>query len=356
MASPPRLKEIAASLGLSVPTVSLALRNAGNISRKTCARVQRAAESMGYRPNLYAAALSTGWHSKDAHDMPLAVIRWASKQGALYPVEPIVQGIERRGALLGYHVERCNLSSPRELPQCLRLLYNQGIQGIFLAPLGDIRYAFGFDWSKFCVLSCGQYDFETPFHTVRPEIFESTRALILTAAQRGYRRIGAALFQHDPPMIDDFARMAALRCQVISARELTPLASVFLCQPEDNDLPARWIRENDLDAAILFSVGQYHSLTAQKIRIPEDLGVVTLHARDDLYSRHISGMLQQDVEIGTAAVNHMDYMIRHHERGIPQVPQHIVIGTKWVEGTTLPDKHLAKVERRKSRSSAVTVD
>ncbi len=357
MPTPLRLKEIAASLKLSVPTVSLALRNAGNISAKTCARVQKAAAAMGYRPNPYAAALSTGWQARNAHEMPLAIVRWPSQQAFLYPNEEIAQGIERRGVELGYRIERCNLSSPRELPQCMRLLYNRGIQGVFIAPVGDAMDALKMDWGRFCVLACGRYNLQTPFHTVRAEIFESTRMAMAKAIGRGYQRIGAALYHHDPPMLDDFARLSAIRGGVTSPANTNLQGAVLLSKPGDDSRLAKWVREKRLDAIIVFSVGQYHSLVEQGIRVPQDVGIITLHYHDDLYSRHITGVLQQDLEIGSAAANHMDHMIRHHERGIPAVAQHIVIGGKWMEGSTLPDKS-AKAptlpEKAKRRGLAVT--
>jgi len=357
VATPLRLKDLAASLGLSVPTVSLALRNAGNISDKTCRRVQKAAAALGYRPNPYAAALSTGWHTKDAHEMPLAIVRWPSREGALYPKEEIVSGIEPRAKELGYRVERCILSSPRELPQCLRLLYNRGIQGVFIAPVGDMKEALTLDWSRFCVMAVGRYNMQTPFNAVRPEIFESTRAVMAKMAEYGYQRIGAALFRHEPPMIDDFARLSAIQCGEISAQPVNGIHSVMLTKPGEDDRLAKWIREMRLDAVILFSVGQYHSLVGQGLRVPEELGVATLHYHDDLYSRHISGMYQEDFEIGHTAANHMDFMIRHHERGIPQVPRHLVIGSKWIDGTTLHDVTLksSKISGRRRSSTSPAI-
>jgi DNA-binding LacI/PurR family transcriptional regulator len=352
MATPPRLKELAATLGLSVPTVSLALRNAGNISRKTCQRVQEAAAEMGYRPNPYAAALSTGWQTRDAHEMPLAIVRWPSREGAIYPKQEIVDGIEPRAAELGYRVEQCNLSSPRELPQCLRLLYHRGIQGVFIAPVGDMQEALTLDWSRFCVIACGRYNLQTPFHAVRPEIFESTRSVMSKAMRYGYKRIGAALFRHDPPMIDDYARLAAIQCSEISASLAGGIHEVLLSKPEDDDKLGKWVRAKRLDAVIVFSVGQYHSLVEQGIRVPEDVGVATLHYHDDLYSRHICGVHQQDSEIGRAAANQMDFLIRHHERGIPSVPRHLVIGGKWMEGTTLRDLTLKTPKTSKRGKSA----
>jgi len=289
---------------------------------------------MGYRPNPYAAALSTGWQTKDAREMPLAIVRWPSKDGALYPSEEVMGGIEPRAVELGYRVERCDLSSLRELSKCLRLLYNRGIQGVFIAPVGDMQEALTLDWSRFCVMACGRYNTHTPFNTVRPEIFESTRSVMLRAAGYGYKRIGAALFRHEPPMIDDYARLAAIQCGLVNPGDGIELHEILLSKPEKDDHLGKWVVEKRLDAVIVFSVGQYHRLVEQGIRVSE-LGVATLHYHDDLYSRHISGMDQQYFEIGCAAANHMDFMIRHHERGIPAVPRHLVIESKWREGTTL---------------------
>jgi LacI family transcriptional regulator len=54
------MKDIARDLGLSVITVSKALRNRTDISAKTRARVLRRCEELNYRPNLSARALVTG--------------------------------------------------------------------------------------------------------------------------------------------------------------------------------------------------------------------------------------------------------------------------------------------------------
>ena len=55
-----RMKDIAQDLGLSVITVSKALRGRPDIGAETRARVLRRAEELNYRPNLSARALVTG--------------------------------------------------------------------------------------------------------------------------------------------------------------------------------------------------------------------------------------------------------------------------------------------------------
>jgi LacI family transcriptional regulator len=55
-----RLKDIARDLGVSVITVSKALRDHSDISQETKARVLKRCREMNYRPNLAARALVTG--------------------------------------------------------------------------------------------------------------------------------------------------------------------------------------------------------------------------------------------------------------------------------------------------------
>src|SRR5262244_2696278 len=54
------LKDIARDLGVSVITVSKALRDHSDISEETKARVLKRVEELNYRPNLSARALVTG--------------------------------------------------------------------------------------------------------------------------------------------------------------------------------------------------------------------------------------------------------------------------------------------------------
>ena len=55
-----RMKDIAQDLGVSVITVSKALRNHRDISAATKARVLKRVEELNYRPNYAARALVTG--------------------------------------------------------------------------------------------------------------------------------------------------------------------------------------------------------------------------------------------------------------------------------------------------------
>lgn len=54
---PTSLKDIAEILGVSIPTVSRALKNSPEISLELCAKTQKLAKEMNYRPNPFALSL-----------------------------------------------------------------------------------------------------------------------------------------------------------------------------------------------------------------------------------------------------------------------------------------------------------
>lgn len=51
------LKDLAQALGVSIPTVSRALKDSPEISRELCAKAKALAKEMNYRPNPFAMSL-----------------------------------------------------------------------------------------------------------------------------------------------------------------------------------------------------------------------------------------------------------------------------------------------------------
>jgi LacI family transcriptional regulator len=336
MADTPTLKDVAKKLGISVAAVSLGLRRAGNISAATCKRIEAAAQEMGYRPNPHAAALSTRANPGSAKGVPLAVLRRPlNPNSGLYPIPAIVEGIVERSEALGYRVECFDVQKTAEIPRVLKMLFNRGFLGIFVPPIGDDFQAENFDWSAFSVIACGRYDKTSAFHTVRQEIFESTRFLLNQMIQRGYRRICLGLLRHDPPLLDDFARIAVAE----TARPPGGCrAKVFFSRDDGGyDDFVKWAIKEKADAAVGFSVGHYYALVDAGVRVPEDMAFAALHHFSDGENGvKISGLSPLDKQCGVVAANRMDMMIRHHERGIPAVAEQIALRSDWHPGETMP--------------------
>ena len=333
----PRLKDLAEELGLSVATISLGLRHAGNISEKTCRRIEEAAARRKYKPNPHAAALSSGNRSKAKHGVPLAILRMPLvADGCLYPIDSFVDGIKARSEVLGYRSEVFTLKNPALLQKQLKILYSRGFLGVFLPPIGEAAHSVRSEWSPFSVLACGRYDQVSPFHTVRQELFESTRWALNEVFRRGYSRLGVALNMHSRPIVEDFERLAATSvCEMGRGGRISVLKTGL---EEDPGGYLDWCKKGGFDAIAGFGVAHYYDLLKSGLRIPEDCGFIALHGERGRWGGKITSLIPQYRHAGCVAANRMDSMIRQRERGIPEAPEQISLKTHWQEGETLPPR------------------
>ena len=122
-----RLKDIARQAGVSVMTVSKALRNEPDVSAATKARIKGLAQQLGYVPDSSAQGLRT----RKTKMFGLAV------PSSMNPIfARIVFAIEERAHELGYDLL---LTSTHNLPDreeaCLRRLLSRRVDGLFISPV-----------------------------------------------------------------------------------------------------------------------------------------------------------------------------------------------------------------------------
>jgi DNA-binding LacI/PurR family transcriptional regulator len=122
-----RLKDIAQLTGVSVMTVSKALRDEPDVSAATKARIKALAAQMGYVPDSSAQGLRT---------------KTTKLFGLLIPAttNPIyarmVYAIEERAYELGYDVLIAQtLNKPEREDACLRRLLSRRVDGLFITPV-----------------------------------------------------------------------------------------------------------------------------------------------------------------------------------------------------------------------------
>lgn len=122
-----RLKDIAQQAGVSVMTVSKALRDAADVSDATKAKIKLLAEQMGYVPDSSAQGLRT---------------RTTKLFGLVVPAmtDPIfsrvVLAIEEHAHELGYDILLAHtLNKPEREELCLRRMLSRRVDGIFVSPV-----------------------------------------------------------------------------------------------------------------------------------------------------------------------------------------------------------------------------
>ncbi len=89
------IKNIADQLGLSIATVSRALKDSHEISEATRIKVKQAAAAMGYRPNIYASGLRAGSSKTIAVMVPEVENHFFSQ---------VISGVETVARAFDYHV------------------------------------------------------------------------------------------------------------------------------------------------------------------------------------------------------------------------------------------------------------
>jgi LacI family transcriptional regulator len=122
-----RLKDIAEKAGVSVMTVSKALRDAPDVSDATTARIKLLAQQMGYVPNSSAQGLRT----RTTRLLGLAI---PSATDPLY--SRMVLAIEEQAYKLGYDVLLAHtLNNPEREEACLRRFLYRRVDGLFIVPV-----------------------------------------------------------------------------------------------------------------------------------------------------------------------------------------------------------------------------
>ncbi|HVU26223.1 MAG TPA: LacI family DNA-binding transcriptional regulator [Verrucomicrobiae bacterium] len=122
-----RLKDIARHAGVSVMTISKALRDAPDVSAATKARIKALAQQMGYVPDSTAQGLRT----KTTKLFGLVI------PSSTDPVfARIVFAIEERAYELGYNlILTHSLNKPEREENCIRRLLSRRVDGLFISPV-----------------------------------------------------------------------------------------------------------------------------------------------------------------------------------------------------------------------------
>jgi len=122
-----RLKDLAQQIGVSVMTVSKALRDAPDVSAATKARIKALARQMGYVPDSSAQGLRTRTTKFFGLIIP-------SITNPIYA--RIIMAIEERAHDLGYDILFAHsLNTPEREELCLRRFLSRRVDGLFISPV-----------------------------------------------------------------------------------------------------------------------------------------------------------------------------------------------------------------------------
>lgn len=340
------LRDIAAEIGVSHVTVSLALRGDSRISAPRRQEIAAAAERLGYRPDPMLASLSAYRQTKKSVDIRSTVAwlnQWTDPRALrrLQEFDAYWRGAHDYANRLGYRLEEFVINRQMTPARLQQILVARNVRGILIPPHSNDLALPDFDWSQFSVVRLGISVKHPRAHIVTSDQKNCTAMAFDQIWTRGYRRIAyvtAHRFDRNTGGNFRAGYLSAQDAHVPLRRHLAPLVLSEENTPADVRTLRKWLRTVKPDA-VISALGNLPALLDQTgCQVPGDLGVAALSLLDGHFD---AGVDQNSTEVGRVAMATLAALIHQNERGVPQYCRRILVEGRWVDGTSLPIRGLA---------------
>lgn len=324
------MRTIARTVGISVTTVSYALRNDPCVNAATKAKVLEAARRLGYTPDPALAILN-------AYRRDRAGPNYAGNIAFLccYPrLEPkndqhfIVKyflGAKDRGSSLGYQVDWFPVLETGMTPKRLsQILLARNIRGAIVSPFLEHGSSLDLEWAHFSAVRIA-YSMKSPaLHRISNDHFKALSLCLRELFQLGYERVG--LIDTEPTRTELHLLGSYLAYQSFWNKPSIPV----LHEPDFTDQRLQeWMEGHRLDAVI----GSAYTQKERIRQLGQDLGFVLPYTCND---PSVACASENWFEVGKAAVSMLVDLIHRNDRGIPDLPYTYLIDPVWHQGDLKP--------------------
>lgn len=343
---PPTLRQVAAAAGVHHTTLSRALRGHPDVSKAKAEELRAFAAKMGYIPDPMLRALAayrTGRRPAAFH----SVIAWLNpsvtradwKQVRTY--RNYFESAGQRARELGFQLEEITLPDVGSgAARVASMLAARNITGLIVGPVPTIGLQLDMiDWQQFSAVRVGESLTVPRLHAITAHHSNGMFTMMRKLAERGYRRPGLFMSRHMDERSGRRWSAAFLREQleIISVKNrLPPL--LFPEVVANMQHLAEWVKKKRPDVVI--AIGEESLLPTLRqvgLRVPEDIGLAVL-VQPPGEGELLSGLAENNAEVGRAAIDQVVAMMNRQERGAPRYPQTLRIDNQWVDGDTLRER------------------
>ncbi len=331
------LKDIATETGLSISTVSEALRNSPKVRPGTRKLVEDAAARLHYKPNpLVTALMSQVREAKQPRDSLVLALIDATDHSEPNSVSSwngtVIEGAARRASLLGCKTEVFSLRKQSMTEDRInQIILTRGIQGVLVLSMPNPLSALHLDFESFSLATIA-YSLRDPrLHRVCGDHGRGMRLALKETTGLGYTRVGFYSDRETELRVNHqmLASLYWYNQQIPKEFRIPPLVSDFYAKDEFNAWFDRW----QPDAIISPRDFVLTWLSERKIKVPEEVGFASLNLTEA--QRPCAGWNQRPDLQGEAAVECIMDQLNRNERGIPINPKTILLEGEWCGGPTL---------------------
>lgn len=350
MPRPPSMATIAAALGVSKATVSLALRNSHEVSAEMRRRVSEQARAVGYQLNPALGQILSQIRNSDHYRATLALVNAHPDADSLdaHPTIPeYVSGIRRRSESLGYRLDKFWLQDPDTTERRLKsIMLARGIKGaIVVGLMSDAHFP-----AKLRAVAEALPMIVTGVRTREPTlpyVCVDHHGLALQAVENalrlGYRRPGLVLDETIDRLVEGRFSAGYLygQMRLPGAQRLVPFYKTAEVAG-DFGVFKTWMEEQRPDVIFTLYNDVEDWLGRLGLSVPSDVGLIQLEWRKS--ESRWAGMRQHNDLTGEAAVDTLVGMIHRGESGAMAEPRAILIAPSWQDGETAPEQRPAAAQ------------
>jgi LacI family transcriptional regulator len=333
-------KDIAIRAGLSIAAVSMALKNHPSLPKQTIERVKEIAKTLKYAPDSALSALVAHRNRiRIRNDFSVIglISNWSipNEWSELSSAQEVIQGAKERAMELGYNLQHLHVeSSGAKGVRLNQILKARGIRGLILAPFQHYQDTIDLECEDFSVVTIEKATKYPNFHHIIPNQFDDLMLCWEKLHERGYKRVGlvvmsdlAERWHHQWEAAHNYAS-----AQFESAP--APIPILKLDKSNQTDRISSWLREHRPQAVISRCDRFFEAAKQEKLRVPEDIGYVSLNISDDRPGA--SGIDQNRKTMGSIAVDALNSLLLRNQRGQQDVATGTLVDGTWHEGDTLP--------------------
>jgi DNA-binding LacI/PurR family transcriptional regulator len=336
----PTLRSLAAEAGVSVTTVSFALRNSPEISVGTRERLQRLASARGYRPDPQIAKLMC--HLRTTASARATANVCGLCQHWEMPPDPtgnyfyrLCEGLRRRAVELGYAFDLIKLEDYPRRDQLQRLLASRGVEGLLVLPMRrptDLSELL--DWEMFSTVAVTSTILAPQFHRVIPHHFDNMVLACRELKRAGFRRIGLAMAKAwDARVNHRWSGGLAWQNQFGGTEWVTPLLSEGSNLSLEPEALIRWLVKERPDVVLIESLSYDADVITRALRTLPVRRRPKIVVMNWPSAPAAAGIDQRPERIGIAAIEVLAAILNRGERGIPDLANSTLIDGQWIAGT-----------------------